>query len=157
MDETSSTNYFTPISRRTVIGIILTGLVTAVIIFLLGNLLNSYIINPSLCRGETTSACLSSELTSFHIASAISAVVGVILLINASVYRPLLVAIAVAIATWNIYPAILSFEWYYSLLSLILLQSLAYLVFAWFLRIYPFVIALIPTVLLVLLLLIITR
>lgn len=157
MEESSTTNYFTSISRRSIIGIILTGLVTAVIIFLLGNLLNSYLINPMLCRGETTSACLNSELTSFHIASAISAVIGVILLINASVYRPLLVAIAVAIATWNIYPAILSFEWYYSLLALVLLQPLAYLVFAWFLRIYSFVIALVPTVLLVILLLIITR
>lgn len=157
MEDSSPAPYFASLSRRSVAGIVLTGIVTAIIAFILGNLLNNYVVSPSLCRGETTSACINSEIISFHIASVISAIIGVIMLVNASIYRPLLVAIAVVIATWNVYTTVLSLEWYYSLLSLFLLHSLSYLVFAWLLRLYSFVAAFLPTVVLVLLLLIITR
>lgn len=142
---------FADFNRRTLLGILFTGLVTAVITVLAAFLLNDFIISPALCRGAGETACSASSSVSFHISSIIAAIVAVALLVNLSVYRPLLVVLAVVIGSWGIYNAPLPFihvAWFWQLGILLLINSVALLAFSWILRIYNLTLALIATVVL---------
>lgn len=140
---------FAELPLRSLIGVVITGLATGLIIFILGHMLDNYIVGPALCRGASDAACVSSDLVSFHIAAVVSALLGVVMLVNNLVYRPLLVAIAVVISTWQFHTLLLALTWYWMLLAFILLNIVSYLVFTWILRIYNFAISLAITILVI--------
>ena len=140
---------FADLPARSVVGILATGLATAIVTFILSHILDNYIIGPALCRSASDVACVSSDVTSLHIAAVISSLLGVVMLVNSSVYRPLLVALAVLISSWNFYITLLPFAWYWMLCLLIVFNILGYLAFSWILRIYNLIIALVLSSLLV--------
>lgn len=151
------TSPFADLSLRSLLGVVATGAATGALIFIFGNLLDSYIIGPALCRGASSSACINSEIISFHIASIISALVGVVMLINSAVFRPLLVALAVVISTWQIHSVALSLSWYWLLVLSLVVNILMYVTFTWLLRIYNLALALGLTVGLVAILLLVSH
>lgn len=141
---------FANMNRRSIMMLVITGIITAVALLVIGEILRQYIIGPALCRGATTSACTDAPITSYHIASVISAILGVILLVNSNIYRPLLIAIAVTLVTWGLHPILLHLPWYQLLGGLLISNTISYLTFAWILRLYNFIFALILTTLVIL-------
>lgn len=150
---------FASFSRRTVIGLILTGIVAGIITLLLTLAIDKVVLQPAMCSGTgATSTCSQSPVVSFHIASIISAIVAVVMLTQLSIYRPLLIGTAATIGLWGIYGAFVhNVSWPTQLISLILLNILTYLVFSWILRIYNLATALVTTVILILAMLFVTN
>ncbi len=138
------TSRFADFNRRTLLGVVLTGIVTGVLSVVFAKVLNQFIISPALCRSATEAACTSSEVTAFHIAGVIAAVIAVVMLVNLSVYRPLLVAIAATISAWGIYGNTLpDLTWPWAMAVAVLFNIGVYLTFSWLLRIYNLIIALV--------------
>lgn len=148
---------FARFSRRTFLGVLLTATIAGIITLLLTLAIDKVVLQPALCGAGDTASCAQSSQISFHIASVIAAIVAIVMLVQASIYRPLLVAIAVTISFWNIYSAFLtSAPWPLQLLALVVLNILGYFAFAWLLRTYNLIIALIPTAALIVLVLLVT-
>lgn len=148
---------FARFSRRTFLGILLTAVVAGIITLLLTLAIDKVVLQPALCTASDAASCTQSSLISFHIASVIAAIVAIVMLVQASVYRPLLVAIAVTLALWNLYSSFLaSAPWPLQLLTLVVLNILAYFSFAWLLRTYNLIIALVSSFALVVLVLLVT-
>ena len=148
---------FARFSRRTFLGILLTSVVAGIITLLLTLSINKVVLQPALCTASEVATCTQSLQVSFHIASVISAIVAVVMLVQASIYRPLLVAAAVTISFWNIYSEYLALApWPLQLLTLVLLNVLGYFAFAWLLRTYNLVAALVSTLALIVVVLLVT-
>lgn len=148
---------FANFTRRTFLGVLLTAIVVGIITLVLTLAIDRVVLQPALC-GADTSSCSQSSQIAFHVASVIATIVAVVMLVQASVYRPLLVAIAATISLWSVYGAYLDkAAWPIQLLALVVLNILAYFAFTWILRTYNFVIALVGTVLLILASLLITN
>lgn len=141
---------FANFTRRTFLGILLTAIVAGIVTLVLTLAVDKVVLQPAMCSGSDVSRCAQSSEVSFHIASIIAAILAVVMLVQASVYRPLLVGVAVTISLWGIYGAFLDkIAWPMQLLLLTILSALAYFAFAWILRTYNLVIALVATVLLI--------
>lgn len=149
---------FANFTRRTFIGVILTAIVAAIVTLILTIAIDKVVLQPAMCSDSGVASCAQSSQVSFHIASIIAAILAVVMLVQASVYRPLLVGLAVTASLWNIYGAFLSkVAWPMQLLILTILSILAYLAFAWILRTYNLIVALVATVLLVAIALLVTN
>ncbi len=141
---------FANFTRRIFLGILLTGIVAGIVTLVLTLAIDKVVLQPAMCSGSDVSTCAQSSQVSFHIASIIAAILAVVMLVQASVYRPLLVGVSVTISLWGIYGAFLDkIAWPIQLLLLTVLSALAYFAFAWILRTYNLVIALVATVLLI--------
>ncbi len=148
---------FSRFSRRTFLGVLLTSVVAGIITLLLTLAINKVVLQPALCTSSDVATCTQSLQVSYHIASFISAIVAVVMLVQASIYRPLLVAAAVTISFWNIYSSFLAVAaWPLQLLTLVLLNVLGYFAFVWLLRTYNLVIALVSSLVLIVLVLLVT-
>lgn len=140
---------FADLSRRALFGTIITGVVAGALSVILTKVFDKFIIEPALCNSAAETVCANSDAIAFHIAGILTAILAVIMLVNVSVYRPLLVAIAVTVSTWGIYESILSqLAWGWAIGVAAIIYLLAYLTFAWILRIYQLVIALLLTAIL---------
>ncbi len=78
------------------------------------------------------------------IASAIlvGALAGLISMTTLQVYRPLLIVLAATVSLWGFHGLVDGMAWYWTLLVLAVLFSLAYALFAWLARIRSFIFAL---------------
>ncbi len=149
---------FAHFTRRTFLGVVLTAIIAGIITLLLSVAIDKVVLQPAMCNGSDIATCGQSSQLSYHIASIIAAIIAVVMLVQASVYRPLLVGVAVTASLWNIYTAFLDkTAWPMQLLLLTIISVLAYLAFSWILRAYNLVIALVATVLLVIVSLLVTN
>ena len=149
---------FANFTRRTFIGVVLTAIVAGIVTLLLTIAIDKVVLQPAMCSGNDVTTCAQSSQVSFHIASVIAAILAVVMLVQASVYRPLLVGLAVTVSLWGIYEAFLGkVAWPMQLLILTILSILAYLAFTWVLRTYNLIIALVTTVLLAAVALLVTN
>lgn len=147
---------FAHFTRRTFLGVLLTAIVTGIVTLILTLAIEKVVLQPALCSGDAA-MCSQSGVIAFHIASVISAIIAVVMLVQASVFRPLLIVLAVTISLWNIYSAFLyDAPWVLQLLILVLLNILAYFAFSWILRMYNFTIALIASIVLIVLTVLVT-
>ncbi len=133
-------------NKRTLIGTAIAGITAGLLTVVLSRFLETYIMTPAFCNDDGAAICQSVPAISFHIASILSAIVAVVILVNASVYRPLLVAIAVIISLWQSSVLISDVSWPISLVIFALLNALAYLTFSWLLRVYNFIFAIVPAI-----------
>lgn len=130
---------FADFNRRTFFGIVLIAGISTLITVIVGNLLNQFVVAPALCGSAGAAVCGNSTSVSFHIASLVAAVASVALLVNLSVYRPLLVVIAFMVGTWGMYNLpfpLIQLAWFWQLGAIFLVNSLSLLTFAWVLRAY---------------------
>lgn len=149
---------FANFTRRTFLGILLAAIVAGIVTLVLTLAIDRVVLQPAMCSGNDVSTCAQSPQVSFHIASIIAAIIAVVMMVQASVYRPLLVGIAVTISLWSVYGAFLDkIAWPMQLLILTILNALAYFAFAWILRTYNLVVALAATVLLIIACLLVTN
>lgn len=149
---------FAHFTRRTFLGVLLTAVVASILTFILTLAIDKVVLQPAICRADGIATCAQSAELSYHIASIIAGIVALVLLVQASVYRPLLVVLAVTISMWGIFGAFLGqAPWPLQLLGLLVLTTLAYFAFTWLLRTYNFVIALISSLVLAILTLVVTN
>lgn len=148
---------FANFTRRTFLGVLLTAIVAGIVTLILTLAVDKVVLQPALCGNDATT-CAQSTQAAYHIASIIAAILAVVMLVQASVYRPLLVALAATFSLWNVYDAFLAnAAWPLQLLVLTVLSILAYMSFAWLLRTYNLLIALASTIFLIIVSLLITN
>ncbi len=111
-------------------------------------LLNKFIFAAALCR-DGVQGCENAPLYSTIITVVISAIIGVVALAKAGIYRPLLVAVAAPVALWSLFAMLTGVFWVWALLVGALLFALAYGLFAWVSRIRTFIVSIILLIVLV--------
>ncbi len=128
----------------TIVQVALLGVILGAIAWLLTLLLGRFVLDPIFCNNQaTTGICLNSNVIAGNIALVFAAVGGVLGLVRLGVYRPMLVAIAVAITLWSLAGWVDGLLWFESLVWTIGLYALAYAAFAWLVRPRTFLFAII--------------
>jgi hypothetical protein len=140
-----------PATRRDLLSAILVGAGVGLVVALMYFLLNKYVFGAVLCRAQSPTECTQAPTYSMLVAVILASIGGVAGLARARVYRPLLVAIAAAIALWGLNAVAGNVVWYFGLLASVVLFALAYGVFAWVARIRNFILSVVVTVVLMVL------
>lgn len=121
------------------------GLALGAAAWLLALLVKQVVLEPLFCGDPTNGACISATDTAANVSAIIVAFIGLLGLVRLSVYRPLLIVLAVLVSLWGIGSWTSGMEWYESLAWFIVLYTLCYLAFSWLVRPRSFV----PTIILV--------
>lgn len=128
----------------TVIQVALLGVILGAISWLITLLLGRFVLDAIFCANEaTTGVCLNTNVIAGNIALVLAAIGGVLGLVRLGVYRPMLVAIAVAITLWGVAGWVDGLMWYESLVWTIVLYALSYAALTWLVRPRTFLIAII--------------
>ena len=123
------------------------GFVSGVLAWILTFLVKQAVIVPLFC----TDACSNATDVAGIVAAILTAVVGLMGLVRIGAYRPLLIVIAVALCLGGLSGWVYGMPWYVALIWSIVLYTLTYTAFAWFVRIRPFIPAVIIVALVVML------
>lgn len=143
---------YVPATRNEVIKVIAVGLVAGLLVPFLSWLIAAYIIQPVFCNTNANAfnVCASGGVVANHVAAIIVAVGAFIALTRWSVYRALLLVVAVTIAMWGLKKyadPLTTGPWIEYYLFFALLHGVAYAFFYWILRLRNFLLSLILTVL----------
>jgi len=122
------------------------GAIIGLIFFILTLLIGRYIISPIQCGVSGTSACSGAVTMAGNIATVLTAVIGTVILLKLKIARPLLIAAASAVLTWNVAAWVFGLTWYEVLISVVVLYALSYALFSWLSRYSKIVPALIAIV-----------
>lgn len=136
-------------SNRDLVGILVLGGISGLIIWGLGVLLNRYVFDMVLCQRGIGGQCAHVLDYSAGAAVVIGSILALVGLIWLRVYRPLLVVLAAAISLWGIAQLAMGMTWYWGVLVAIILYLLAYGLYAWVARVRLFWVALAATIVLV--------
>lgn len=136
-------------SAKTVISVVIAGLVLGAFAYLFTVLLDRSVLQPIFCNGQENFAiCSNSERIAANIATVFAAVAGMFILLQFGVYRPLLIAAAAAVVLWGS-TAWLQTSWIEELLWSVGLYALVYTTLVWLSRIRNFTIALVAIIVVV--------
>jgi len=103
--------------------------------WLLSTLLNQLIIQPIFCQSTTGAAtCLKSLSMSGDIATILIATVGIMLMINLKMVRPLIISVSSAAVLWGLSVWTSGLGWIEAIIWSILLYTVAYVLFSWIAR-----------------------
>lgn len=120
--------------QHQVIQVVLLGIGLGVAAWLLGGVVNHIVLTPLFCGDPQNNICVGVTDISNNIAAIIVAFAGIMGLVRLSVYRPLLIALAVLVSFWGVGSWTNGLQWYESLAWFIVLYTLGYLAFAWLVR-----------------------
>lgn len=104
-------------------------------------LLEKYVFAAVLCRAGADATCSQAPEYAMVVAMVIGAIFGVLALIQARVFRPLLVVLAVVVSLWGMSTLVSEYQWYWQLAIAVGFFSLTYLLYSWVARIRSFLIA----------------
>lgn len=110
------------------------GLVLGAAAWVIGLLVKHVIVMPLFCGDPANSICINSSMTSDNVAAVVVAIVGLMGLVRLSIYRPLLIVLAVLVSLWGIGAWANGLQWYEALAWFIVLYALAVLAFSWLVR-----------------------
>lgn len=127
-------------NRQQFVQIFTAGAVVGLVIWGLSLLLDTYVYQMLLCRGEG-GRCDSSLQYAQVTAIVLAALTGLFSLVRLQVFRPLLVVIAATVALWSLQGLTASLPWWYALLAVAGVYGVGYLLFAWLVRVRSFVLA----------------
>ena len=146
---TSSSRWgdFIEMQPRQLLPIALLGAAVGAAMWLLAILVRQVIFVPLFCGDPTNSMCVGAVDSAGAVATVIAAIIGLMGLVRLSIYRPLLVVLAVAIVLWGLGGWVNSLPWFEALAWAILLYALCYIAFAWLVRPRAFVAAVVLVVL----------
>lgn len=114
--------------------------------------INHWVLVPVFCRSaDTTGACSNAPLTAWIIAYVLVSIIGLFMLIQANVFRPLLVAAAALLTLWAVGLWFMTSAWWVGLLWETALFALAYALYTWLASARRFAYALIAIIVLVVL------
>lgn len=100
-------------------------------------LLSNYVIEPLACRELTAAGnCSNAVVLGGNIATILTALVGIAVMVRLNVFRPIILAVATAALLWNLAGMTNGLFWAEALLWSIVLYAATYGLFAWISR-YP--------------------
>ncbi len=141
--ETESTSGLVDVRVDTLVRVALLGLGLGVAAWGLAMLLNKFAVMPLFCHNQPRAGvCADPQDSAGDIALVLTAVAGVLGLVRLGIYRPMLVAIAVAVCVWGLFGWLDGIVWYESLGWAALIFTAAYALFTWLVRPRNFVLAL---------------
>lgn len=133
-----------------VVRVAILGLGLGIGVWLLALLFNRFLIEPIFCANQASGGiCADTEDVAGNIALILGAIGGVLGLVRLGVYRPMLVAIAVAISLWGLGGWLGGLVWYEALGWTALIYMVAYAAFAWLVRPRNFFVVLIMLLVLI--------
>lgn len=125
------------------------GAAAGLLVKLLSEGLDRYFIEPVFCRGDQIAVCTVNDQVALGAANVIVVIIAVVIMFQLNVFRPLLVAAAVAASFWGINSHITGINaWgngYEQTAWFVLLYALGYLLFFWLLRLRNFALSLVIT------------
>jgi hypothetical protein len=140
---------FVSLTARDIISTLVAGLIVGLLYLGATYLLNEYVFGNVLCRTQASTDCTQAPTYSMIVATVLSGLVGIGLLVRLRIYRPILVVVAAIISLWGIGVTLLNLPLYAALIIAALLFGLSYAVFTWFIRIRSFILALVSIVVLI--------
>lgn len=114
-------------------------------------LLEKYVFAAVLCRAGADASCYQAPEYAMIVAMVIGAIIGLLALIQARVFRPLLVVLATVISLWGMSSLMNDYAWYWQLLIAVGFFAGTYLLYSWIARTRSFLVASIITIALVVL------
>lgn len=125
--------------RQHVMRVVLLGVGLGIIGFVLSLVIRDIILVPVFCGNVDVQKCAGVADSAANIAMVIVAIVGLLGLVRLSVYRPLLIVLAVAISFWGLGSLTVKLPWYEAVSWWVLLYAAGYTVFTWLVRPRAFV------------------
>jgi hypothetical protein len=117
---------------RTILNILLYGVVVGFITFLLYLLLSHFVFEPILCRDSVALArCETKDGFASGVAIVLGAIVGLVFLVRERVYRPILAIIGVCVSLWGIFALLALLPVVLAGIVAVILFSLSYVLFSW--------------------------
>ncbi|MCA9327275.1 hypothetical protein KDA14_01980 [Candidatus Saccharibacteria bacterium] len=138
-------HFLIELQPRQLAQIALAGAIAGVAVWLLTLLIRQVILVPIFCGNPANAACVGATDIAGIFATIIAAVIGLMGLVRIGAFRPLLIVIAAAISLWGL-SSWVSGLFIGALVWSVVLYTLTYAAFAWFVRIRPFVPALLVVV-----------
>lgn len=124
----------------------LIGAALGVLVVVLSGLVERYIVDPLLCRGDALESCMQSGVLAANIAAVVVAMIGCVVLIRLTVHRPLAVVIAGLVTLWGVAALIQGLRLAEMFAWMAVLYALAYLLFANIFRIRSLIVAVVAAV-----------
>ena len=138
-DTTSTRGGLIEMSQHQAVQVVLLGIGLGVGAWVLSELIRRIILVPLFCGDPSGMVCANAPDFAANIAAIIVVVAGLMGLVRLSVYRPLLIALAVFVSLWGLGGWTSSLAWYESLAWFVILYALCYMAFAWLVRPQSFV------------------
>lgn len=139
---------FVGMATGELIRILLLGAVVGLVTWGLTYVLDTYVYQALLCKGNALS-CDNSSLYASVSATILAALGALFVLIRAHIYRPLLIVLAATVSLWGVVLMLSNMEWYWTAILSGLMYALAYGLYAWISRIRYLWLMLLATVVLV--------
>lgn len=123
-------------------GIVFVGALVGLGVMGLSFVFREFIVKPWMCGSiDAFALCSNGGSIALNAATVVVGIVGTIILVRMSTYRPLLIAMAAAISLWGANAWLGAMSWYEMTSWLVVMYAAAYGIFAWILRIYNFPLA----------------
>jgi len=132
-----------PMAVRQVVQVAIAGLMVGLLTWGLTWLVSTYVLSGLLCGGGATMQCVSALQYSEMTATILTAGGGLFLFVRLQVFRPLLVVLAATVSLWGIITMATGVQEYIVGLMCAVLFMLAYVLFAWVVRIRLFWLAMV--------------
>ena len=120
-----------------------TGLVLGVVAWGLTMLLERFVLRGLFCGDPSSAACTNITAISGNIAAVVIAIIGVIVLVRLSVFRPLLIVLGAAISLWGLAAWLANVSMVEQVAWSAALYALLYSLYAWIARIRHAVVVLV--------------
>jgi hypothetical protein len=156
-EQTVKISPFVSLTARDIMSTFVAGLIVGILYLGASYLLNTYVFGNVLCRAQASADCAQAPVYSMIVASVLSGLVGIGLLVRLRIYRPLLVVAASLISLWGIGALLFNLPLYAAFIISAILFGLCYAVFTWFIRIRSFILAMVAVVVLIVVLRLIVR
>lgn len=119
----------------------LLGLGLGAVTWVLTFLVSKFATGPMFCPGGGT--CETGDAIAGNITLVLASIAGMLALVRLGVYRPMLIVIAAALTLWNIGGWLSGIVWYEAIGWSALIYMVAYVTYAWLVRLRNFVIVLV--------------
>lgn len=134
---------------RAMVKIALIGIVLGLLVWGLTFVLEHYVLGAMLCRDEAAATCVNLVTYAGNISAVIVGIIGVVVLVRAQVFRPLLIALSVTVSLWGMAAWLAQLSLPEQMLWSVILSGLLYSLYAWLARIRNAVVVLVVFVLIV--------
>ncbi len=135
---------------RTIVRVAIIGAILGAVAWGLALVLERFVLRALFCGDESAVACVNISAYAGNIAAVIVAIIGVIALVRAGVFRPLLIVLGAAISLWGLAAWLAPLGIVEQIAWSVVLYALAYVLYAWIARVRHVVVVLILFVLVVL-------
>lgn len=132
---------FYAVERTEVTRVVILGVLLGVLTPLLGMLISNYFIAPIFCRADNFSLCATGGIIGYNSALVILSLLAVALLNNWGIFRPLIVALGVAVSLWGFkeyVDPLTSGNWVEFYVFSAFLFAVVYVLFYWLMRLRNF-------------------